>query len=36
MYGGVFGNIGIAATISAVIVLGMSPFLKKWMHEDKD
>ena len=36
VYGGVFGNIGIAATISAVIVLAMSPFLAKWMHEDKD
>ena len=36
VYGGVFGNIGIAATVSAVIVLALSPFLKKWMHEDKD
>ena len=35
-YGDVFGTIGIAATVSAVIVLAMSPFLKKWMHEDKD
>jgi len=35
-YGEVFGMIGIMAGGSAVIVLALSPFLKKWMHEDKD
>jgi len=34
VYGGVFGNIAIAALVSAVIVLAMSPLLRKWMHED--
>jgi len=33
IYGGVFGNIAIAAVIAAVICYALSPLLKKWMHE---
>lgn len=34
VYGGVFGQIALAAILSAVIMFAMSPLLKKWMHED--
>jgi POT family proton-dependent oligopeptide transporter len=34
VYGGVFGQIAMAAILSAVIMFAMSPLLKKWMHED--
>lgn len=33
VYGDVFGQIGVAATLSAVLLLVLSPFLAKWMHE---
>ena len=32
-YGDVFQKIAIAAIISGVICLVLSPLLKKWMHE---
>jgi POT family proton-dependent oligopeptide transporter len=32
VYGGVFGNIGIAAIVSAFLVFVLSPLLAKWMH----
>ena len=35
VYGAVFGQIGIACAVSVVFLLGLSPFLTKWMHEDK-
>ncbi len=34
VYGGVFGQIAITACLSAVVMLLISPILKKWMHED--
>lgn len=34
VYGGVFGQIAIAAIISAAICLALSPLLKRWMHSD--
>ncbi|MDX2132497.1 MAG: oligopeptide:H+ symporter [Planctomycetota bacterium] len=36
VYGSVFGQIGIAACVSALIVLALSPLLKKWMHAGAD
>jgi len=33
VYGEVFGIIAVTAGVSAVIVLALSPFLTKWMHE---
>lgn len=33
IYGNVFGKIGLAAIISAVICFALSPLLTKWMHE---
>ncbi|HYE63154.1 MAG TPA: peptide MFS transporter [Phycisphaerales bacterium] len=36
VYGEVFGKIGIAACISAAIVLVLSPLLTKWMHREAD
>jgi POT family proton-dependent oligopeptide transporter len=35
VYGDVFGQIGVLATISAVLVLALSPLLTKWMHEEE-
>lgn len=35
VYGGVFGQIAVAACISAGLMLVLSPLLKKWMHEDE-
>jgi amino acid/peptide:H+ symporter len=34
LYGDVFGNIAIAAILSAMICLILSPLLTKWMHTD--
>ncbi len=34
VYGGVFGKIAIAAVISGVICLALSPLLSYWMHSD--
>jgi POT family proton-dependent oligopeptide transporter len=34
VYGDVFGKIGIAACLSAVLVLILSPLLTKWMHRE--
>lgn len=34
VYGDVFGKIGIAGCISAVLLLIISPLLSKWMHRD--
>ena len=34
IYGDVFGKIAIAAIISAVICLVLSPLLTKWMHRE--
>lgn len=36
VYGEVFGKIGIAACISALVVLILSPLLTKWMHREVD
>lgn len=36
IYGNVFGPIAIAAIISSVVVLLLSPLLTRWMHEDYD
>ena len=33
VYGDVFGTIGIAAILSAVVVFAISPILHRWMHE---
>jgi proton-dependent oligopeptide transporter, POT family len=33
VYGEVFGIIAVTAGVSAVIMLALSPFLTKWMHE---
>jgi POT family proton-dependent oligopeptide transporter len=35
VYGTVFGQIGIAATVSAALLLVLSPVLVKWMHGEK-
>ncbi len=35
VYGSVFGQIGLACLVSAAILLAMSPWLVKWMHEDE-
>jgi POT family proton-dependent oligopeptide transporter len=35
IYGGVFGQIAIAAIASAVIMFALAPLLTKWMHEDE-
>jgi POT family proton-dependent oligopeptide transporter len=35
VYGGVFGQIAITACVSALVMLVISPLLKKWMHEDQ-
>ena len=32
VYGDVFLTIGVAASLSAVFLLGLSPFLSRWMH----
>jgi len=34
VYGGVFGQIAIAAILSSVVMFALSPLLNKWMHED--
>ena len=34
IYGDVFGKIAIAAIVSAVICLILSPLLTKWMHRE--
>ena len=34
IYAGVFGPIAVAAIVSAVIVLAISPVLTRWMHEN--
>ncbi len=34
LYGGVFGQIAIAAVVSALICLALAPLLKRWMHEE--
>ena len=34
LYGDVFGQIAIIATISALICFALSPWLRKWMHTD--
>jgi POT family proton-dependent oligopeptide transporter len=34
VYGGVFGKIAIAAVVSGVLLLVMSPLLRYWMHEE--
>jgi POT family proton-dependent oligopeptide transporter len=34
VYGDVFGQIALAATVSAVLILVISPILHRWMHED--
>jgi POT family proton-dependent oligopeptide transporter len=36
VYGKVFGQIGVAACISAVVLLVISPLLVKWMHREAD
>ena len=36
IYGNVFGKIGVAAILSAVICFALSPLLTKWMHEGED
>ena len=36
VYGGVFGTIGIASMVAAVVLLALSPLLKKWMHSGGD
>jgi POT family proton-dependent oligopeptide transporter len=36
IYASVFGKIGIAACVSAVIVLALSPLLTKWMHREQE
>jgi POT family proton-dependent oligopeptide transporter len=35
VYGGVFFWVGVMATVAAVVLLGLSPVLKKWMHGEK-
>ena len=35
VYGGLFGQIAIAAIISAILLAALSPLLGKWMHEDE-
>ena len=35
VYGEVFYYIAIASCVAAVVLLAMSPFLTRWMHEDK-
>ena len=32
LYGDVFGQIAIIATVSALICFALSPWLRKWMH----
>jgi proton-dependent oligopeptide transporter, POT family len=34
-YGGVFFWVGVMSTVAAVVLLAMSPLLKKWMHGEK-
>ena len=36
LYGEVFGKIAIAAVISGLICLALSPLLRRWMHEGVD
>ncbi len=36
VYGGVFGKIAVAGIISAALCLLLSPWLKRWMHEERD
>ena len=36
IYGGVFGQIAIAAVVSSLIIFVMAPKLTKWMHEGED
>jgi dipeptide/tripeptide permease len=36
IYGDVFGKIAIAAMISALICLALSPLLSRWMHPEED
>jgi POT family proton-dependent oligopeptide transporter len=35
VYGGVFFWVGVMATVAAVVLLVLSPVLKKWMHGEK-
>jgi len=35
IYGDVFGKIAIAAMVSALVCLVLSPVLVKWMHRDE-
>jgi POT family proton-dependent oligopeptide transporter len=35
VYGGVFGQIAIAAVLSSVIMFALAPMLTRWMHEDE-
>ena len=32
VYGGVFGTIGVASFVAALVLFALSPLLKKWMH----
>ena len=34
VYGGVFGQIALAAILSSFVMFALSPLLKRWMHED--
>ncbi|MFZ9889506.1 MAG: peptide MFS transporter, partial [Myxococcota bacterium] len=34
VYGAVFGQIAVAAAVSALLVFALSPLLRRWMHED--
>jgi POT family proton-dependent oligopeptide transporter len=34
IYGDVFGKIAVAAIVSALICLALSPLLTKWMHRE--
>ncbi|MCK6527083.1 peptide MFS transporter [Myxococcota bacterium] len=36
VYGTVFGQIAVAAIVSALIVFALSPLLHKWMHEEAE
>ena len=36
VYGTVFGQIGVAAAASAVLMFALSPLLNKWTHMDAD
>ena len=36
IYGHVFGEIAVAAFITALVCLALSPLLKRWMHPEVD